>query len=109
VSTKKPGNRRPDDPAAATDSAAVLRSGLALSSLTPQQLWVDYTGVGGGMSLAEVIEVLRGARGVSDYEHNLLAQALNDHFTEQGLDHPVAYAGDREDLPTRSPRGLRRR
>ena len=26
-----------------------------------------------------------------DYQHNLIAQALNEYFIELGQDHPVAY------------------
>jgi hypothetical protein len=37
---------------------------------------------------AYVLGVLRP----DSHQHNLLAQALNEHFLELGADHPVAYA-----------------
>jgi hypothetical protein len=77
-----------------TASAAVLRAGLAMSGLDLQTLWVDYTALGGTMSPAELTEALRGERTVSDYEHDVLAQALNDDFTGRGHNHPVPYSED---------------
>ena len=75
-------------------AAAVLRAGLAMSELDVQQLWVDYITLGGVMTHGQLIEVLRGERDISSYEHDLLAQALNDDFTSRGQGHPVPYAED---------------
>ncbi|HEY0716139.1 MAG TPA: hypothetical protein VGD68_00875 [Streptosporangiaceae bacterium] len=33
----------------------------------------------------------RGVLCPGSYQHNMIAQALNEHFTEQGKDHPVGY------------------
>lgn len=77
-----------------TSSAAVLRAGLALSGLEFSELHLGYLTVGGTLSPVEVEEVLEGVRVVSGLEHDYLAQALNDHFTARGQDHPVAYAED---------------
>lgn len=75
-------------------SASVLRAGLAMSQLQLGELWAAYAGLGGTMSAGEVEAVLRGEREPTAYEHDVLAQALNDHFTERGQDHPVPYADD---------------
>jgi hypothetical protein len=78
-------------------SASVLRAGLAMSDLRLDDLWIAYVGLGGMMTEAEVEATLRGLREPTAYEHNVLAQALNDYFTERGQDHPVPYAGDLDD------------
>ncbi|MDT7567515.1 MAG: hypothetical protein QOE32_2262 [Pseudonocardiales bacterium] len=71
-----------------------LRSGLAMSELSPRRLWQDSLALGGSLSQAELESVLRGKENVSDYEHDLIAQALNDHFTDRGQNHPVPYSDD---------------
>jgi len=85
-------NDKPRVTGALTPSAGALRAGLALSGLDVRALWVSYLGLGGTMSLGEVVDTFRGLREVSAHEHDMLAQALNDHFTAHGHDHPVAYA-----------------
>ncbi len=92
-----PNRRRGDTTSDLTASAAVLRAGLAMSELDLQTMWVDYTALGGTMNPAELTQALRGERTVSDHEHDLLAQALNDDFTGRGQDHPVPYAEDLTD------------
>ncbi|MDT7695416.1 MAG: hypothetical protein QOI75_4783, partial [Pseudonocardiales bacterium] len=54
----------------------------------------DSLALGGSLSQAELESVLRGKENVSDYEHDLIAQALNDHFTDRGQNHPVPYSDD---------------
>jgi hypothetical protein len=75
-------------------SASVLRAGLAMSDLELGELWMAYVGLGGTMEMDEVKAILRGEREPTANDHNVLAQALNDYFTERGQDHPVPYAGD---------------
>lgn len=75
-------------------SGMALRSGLAMSELSPRRLWHDYLALGGSLSQAELESVPRGKENVSDYEHDLIAQALNDHFTDRGQNHPVPYSDD---------------
>ena len=76
------------------ESVMVLRTGLALSGISIPTLWGSYLGVGGTMSLDHLLDTLRGTQEVSDHEHDMVAQALNDHFLDQGLNHPVAYADE---------------
>jgi hypothetical protein len=93
-----PVQGRTDDPGASrravqdSRSASVLRAGLAMSELQLGELWAAYMGLGGTMSADEVEATLRGEREPTAYEHDVLAQALNDYFTERGQDHPVPYS-----------------
>jgi hypothetical protein len=77
-----------------TESVIALRTGLALSDIGIPALWGSYLGVGGTMSLDHLLDTLRGTQEVSDHEHDMVAQALNDHLLDQGLNHPVAYADE---------------
>jgi len=65
-----------------------------LSDLDIEELWIAYFGLGGSMSMDELIDLLKGRREVSDHEHDMVAQALNDYFTAKGQDHPVSYSSD---------------
>ena len=88
-----------------TASALVLRAGLAMSELDPHTLWVDYAALGGTMTPAELTQALQGQRLLSDHEHDLLAQALNDDFTGRGQNHPVPYSEDLDDPGQRPDHG----
>lgn len=55
-------------------------------------VWIGYFSVGGNGSLSDVDNWITGVNAPSLQDHDLLAQALNDRFTEAGLDHPVAYS-----------------
>src|ERR1035437_3038792 len=77
-----------------TESVMTLRAGLALSDISIPALWGSYMGVGGTMSLDHLLDPLRGTQEVSDHEHDMVSQALNDHFLDQVLNPPVAYADE---------------
>ena len=55
-------------------------------------LWLSYFGLGGAAKPDEMRAYLRGAITFSTLEHNVLAQAINDHSIDLGLDHPAPYA-----------------
>ena len=76
------------------ESAATMAHGLELAHWTIADLWVASTGVGGRFSQAEVEAIVSGAQDATPNEHDILAAALNDHFTELGEDHPVRYWND---------------
>lgn len=82
----------------------VLRAGLALSELDLAELWAAQAGLGGMLTRDEIEATLCGMREPTAYEHDLLAQALNDHFTERGQNHPVAYSDGLDD-PVLPPNG----
>jgi hypothetical protein len=71
-----------------------LRAGLALSGLSHDQLWLRCLAVGGTFSCDEFEAALSGRRWLTTYEHDVIAQALNDYFVERGQNHPVAYADE---------------
>lgn len=55
-------------------------------------VWVGYFSVGGNGTLADVRSWLSGEILVPTRDHDLLAQAMNDAFTDAGLGHPIAYS-----------------
>jgi hypothetical protein len=72
-----------------------LRDGLDLSGLTAAQLWVLYVGVGGTAPASELAQQIAhdeepGGR-LEAYDHNVIAQALNEHFLDLRQDHVVGY------------------
>lgn len=74
-------------PAGEVLERARRRAGLSLV-----QLWWSYVTLGGSGSPVEVEAYLGGALRPDAAQYNRLAQALNDHFTALGEDHPVPYA-----------------
>ncbi len=77
---------------------ALLRVGLALSGMDIQQLWLCCLGVGGLMSVEQLVDALQGVRELSAHEHDVIAQALNDHFIDHAQAQTVPYAAEL-DLP----------
>jgi hypothetical protein len=72
-----------------------LSDGWDLSGLTLGELWLRYLSVGGTASPARVAAYARGQLRPDSYQHNMIAQAINEHFTDLGEDHPVSY----QDIP----------
>jgi hypothetical protein len=56
-----------------------------------EDLWTAYLGLGGTSSLPDVAAFVTSTAEPSPYEHDLLAQALNERFIEMGWDMPVSY------------------
>lgn len=63
--------------------------------LSDPSLWLRYFELGGMSTPDEVVAYLRLGVVPSAHDHDVLAQALNERFSELGGDHPVAYAGAR--------------
>jgi hypothetical protein len=78
-----------------TGAGFTLADGWDLAGLTLAELWLAYVAIGGSASQAQVAAYARGLRCPDSYEHNLIAQAINEHFIDQGEDHPVSY----QDIP----------
>lgn len=57
------------------------------------QLWVRYFGLGGMRTRKQLDAQLSRASDPSPHEHDLVAHALNERFTELGRNHPVRYRG----------------
>lgn len=68
-----------------------LLDGWQQSGLTPAQLWIRYYSVGGNASELEVEAYALGLLQPDAYEHNLIAQALNELFLDRRQNHPVRY------------------
>jgi hypothetical protein len=71
------------------ESTAALQRGLVLTGWTVVELWTAAIGIGGWLSLREVAAITAGDRAATRSEHDTLAAALNDHFIDQGQNHPV--------------------
>lgn len=64
------------------------------AGLSPSQLWVRYFGLGGMSDRVELDAMCHGAMVPTGQEHDLIAHALNERFTELGRNHPVPYTED---------------
>jgi len=80
-------------PGAGLGSAFSLSDGWDLSRLPLADLWLRYLALGGTVNRAQVAAYTRGRVPPDSYQHNLIAQAINECLTEQGVDHPVSYQG----------------
>ena len=60
--------------------------------LSHAELWLRYFKLGGMSTGIEVEGILHGVLSPSDYDHDVIALALNERFAELGGDHPVPYA-----------------
>ena len=74
-----------------SDAGFSLSDGWDLSGLTLEDLWMGYMTLGGTASAARVAAYARGRLRPDAYQHNLIAQAINEHFIGGEQDHPVAY------------------
>ncbi len=69
-----------------------LYQGLVLSGLSYDEIWRTQATFGGTASPLEVEAYVLGLLRPSAHQHDLLAQAINEHFLDRGEDHPVAYS-----------------
>jgi len=76
-----------------------LQRGFEQTGWSVNDLFVAATGIGGELRHRDVGEITRGERGATRGEHDVLAAALNEYFTDHGQDHPVAMW---DELPTTS-------
>lgn len=72
----------------------VLEQARRHLGLTNADLWRRYFGLGGMSTEVEMEACLCGALVASSHDHDLMATALNERFSELGGDHPVPYAAD---------------
>ena len=71
-----------------------IEDGRQRLGMTPLGLWIGYFAVGGNGTLGDITSWLSGSTRLSVRDYDLLAQAMNDAFTVQGLNHPVPYSTD---------------
>lgn len=62
------------------------------AGLSAPELWRRYVELGGMSSSDEVESILRLEVLPTLHDHDVLAHALNERFSELGRNHPVAYA-----------------
>jgi hypothetical protein len=62
--------------------------------LSLDDLWMRYFALGGMSTSLEIEAYLLGALVAPPHEHDLIAVALNERYSELGGDHPVPYRGD---------------
>jgi hypothetical protein len=75
-----------------------LFDGAAASGMALDEVWLRQISVGGAAAQIEVEAYLLGLLNPSRYQHDVLAQAINEHFIALGGDHPVAYSDSRADI-----------
>jgi hypothetical protein len=73
------------------DPGLSLQDGLARSGMRFDELWLGQLALGGEASRLEVEAYVLGLLAADPYQHDLLAQALNECFLDRGEDHPVGY------------------
>jgi hypothetical protein len=64
------------------------------AGLSQGELWMRYFEMGGMSTAFELEAFLLGVLVPTPYDHDVIAHALNERFSEMGGDHPVAYLGD---------------
>jgi hypothetical protein len=64
------------------------------AGLTHGELFERYFALGGMASALQVEAFCYGALRASSHDHDLVAHAINERFSELGGDHPVAYHDD---------------
>lgn len=62
------------------------------AGLSDLDLWLRYFALGGMSTPDQVRSYLRRGIVPLAHDHDVLAQALNERFSELGRDHPVRYA-----------------
>jgi hypothetical protein len=75
----------------ATESGMSLQDGMRLSGMSFPELWLRQIAVSGTIGELELEAYVLGLLVPDNYQHNLIAQAINEYFIELGQDHPVGY------------------
>jgi hypothetical protein len=73
-----------------------IEAGRRRLAMTNHALWVGYFELGGNASLAEVGRWLSGETPMPPQDHDMLAVALNEAFSDLGLNHPVGFSAESE-------------
>jgi hypothetical protein len=69
-----------------------LAEGFTRSGMPYEELWLRQVALGGSAGRLEVEAYVLGLLSADPYQHDLLAQALNECFLERDEDHPVRYS-----------------
>jgi hypothetical protein len=69
-----------------------LADGFDLAGLDISEIWVRYMSLGGTAAQPRLLAEVAGTVAISDLEHDLIAQALNEVFLDRSVDvFPVSY------------------
>ena len=74
-----------------SDRPDALERARRESGLSRNDLWLRYFALGGMTDPLQLEAVLHGALLAGDHDHDQIAHALNERFTELGRNHPVPY------------------
>lgn len=69
-----------------------LQVGVDRAGMTYRQLWLRQVAIGGDADDLELEAYVLGLLRLDAHQHDLIAQALNEHFLELGQDHPTPYS-----------------
>jgi hypothetical protein len=61
------------------------------AGLSHGELWLRYFELGGMSTALELEAILYGALRPATHDHDVIAHALNERFSELGGNHPVPY------------------
>jgi hypothetical protein len=78
----------------AEDPGLTLQEGVSWTGMTFDELWLRQLALGGDAGRLEVEAYVLGLLMADSYQHDVLAQALNEWSLERGGDHPVGYWRD---------------
>ena len=73
---------------------APLEQARRTVGLSISELWIRYFALGGLATALEVEAYVLGALVAEPQDHDRLAVALNERFSDLGGDHPVPYSTD---------------
>ncbi len=77
-----------------TPTGVSLEAARQLAGLSHFELWIAYIGLGGSAPPRQLAAFLSGAEHPTASQHDVVAHALNERFTEMELNHPVPYSDD---------------
>ena len=80
--------------AVASTRSAALDAAKGMLGVSLDALWLDYFGLGGSLRRTQIGAFLAGEQSISDHDHDVLVQALNERFLDRGEDHPLDYADE---------------
>ena len=72
-------------------SGLSLDEGMTRTGMDFNELWLRQLALGGDAGRLEVEAYVLGLLAPDPYQHDLLAQALNEWSLDHGGDHPVGY------------------
>lgn len=76
-------------------SGLTLNQGFELSGMSFGQLWLRCIAMGDAVSELELEAYVLGLLVPDHHQHDVIAQAINEHFIERGQNHPVQYRSAR--------------